>query len=48
LPSWHSRFIALDGIEYLWPAVVAVLTAEGITEIPILGWFIQRRLNRIA
>lgn len=48
LPSWHSRFIALDGIEYLWPAVVAVLTAEGITEIPILGWFIKRRLNRIA
>lgn len=47
LPSWHSRFIALDGIEYLWPAVVAVLTAEGITEIPILGWFIQQRLNKV-
>lgn len=36
-PEWVPRYAAVDAPEHLVPTVIAILKAEGVTEIPVLG-----------
>jgi lysylphosphatidylglycerol synthetase-like protein (DUF2156 family) len=36
-PEWFPRYVAVDGPEYLLPAAIAWLRAEGISELSPLN-----------
>ena len=36
-PEWVPRYAAVDAPEYLVPTLLAILKAEGVSEIPVLG-----------
>jgi lysyl-tRNA synthetase class 2 len=36
-PTWVPRFLCMDGTEYLVPVIFAIVEAEGLFEVPILG-----------
>ena len=36
-PEWVPRYAAVDAPEYMLPTVLAILQAEGVSEIPLVG-----------
>jgi lysyl-tRNA synthetase class 2 len=40
-PSWHRRYAVYDAPEHFVAALTAVMRAEAVTELPIVGRFLQ-------
>ena len=47
-PDWLPRYIVYDSAEHLVPAVVAILRAESLTEVPVIGRVLVRSRRRAA
>ena len=47
-PSWLPRYICFDSAENFLPAVVQILRAEAITEIPVVGRFLRQDDERLS
>ncbi|HML01438.1 MAG TPA: phosphatidylglycerol lysyltransferase domain-containing protein, partial [Acidimicrobiales bacterium] len=45
-PDWLPRYIVYDGAEHLVPAVVAIMRAESLTEMPVIGRVLVRSKRR--
>ncbi|HMK63634.1 MAG TPA: phosphatidylglycerol lysyltransferase domain-containing protein, partial [Acidimicrobiales bacterium] len=47
-PRWLPRYIVYDSAEHLVPAVVAILRAESLSEVPVIGRVLVRSKRRAA
>ncbi|HXW32540.1 MAG TPA: phosphatidylglycerol lysyltransferase domain-containing protein, partial [Acidimicrobiales bacterium] len=45
-PEWIPRYVVFDTAEHLLPVVMAILRAESIWEVPVLGRFIAASTGR--
>lgn len=41
-PNWLPRYVVYDGAEHLVPAVLAILRAESLAEVPVIGRVLAR------
>ena len=46
-PSWIPRYIVYDSAEHLVPAVLAILRAESLWEVPVIGKMLGAAERRI-
>ena len=43
-PIWQPRYVALDGVEHTVTAAIAMASAEGLWELPLIGrWLRPKR-----
>jgi lysylphosphatidylglycerol synthetase-like protein (DUF2156 family) len=47
-PDWLPRYVVYDGAEHLVPAVLAILRAESLAEVPVIGRVLVRSQRRAA
>lgn len=47
-PDWLPRYVVYDAAEHLVPAVLAILRAESLAEVPVIGRVIVRSQRRAA
>jgi lysylphosphatidylglycerol synthetase-like protein (DUF2156 family) len=47
-PNWLPRYVVYDGAEHLVPAVLAILRAESLAEVPVIGRVLVRSQRRSA
>ncbi len=47
-PDWLPRYVVYDGAEHLVPAVLAILRAESLAEVPVIGRVLVRSKRRPA
>ncbi|HZU81077.1 MAG TPA: phosphatidylglycerol lysyltransferase domain-containing protein, partial [Acidimicrobiales bacterium] len=47
-PDWLPRYVVYDTAEHLVPAVLAILRAESLTEVPVIGRVLVRAQRRAA
>ena len=45
-PEWLPRYVVFDTAEHLVPVIMAILRAESIWEVPVLGRFIAASTGR--
>ena len=43
-PAWHRRYAVYDAPEHFMSALTAVARAEAVTELPLVGRFLQPAL----
>ena len=47
-PDWLPRYVVYDGAEHLVPALLAILRAESLAEVPVIGRVLVRSQRRAA
>jgi hypothetical protein len=47
-PDWLPRYVVYDAAEHLVPAVLAILRAEALAEVPVIGRVLVRGRRREA
>ncbi len=47
-PDWLPRYVVYDGAEHLVPSVLAILRAESLAEVPVIGRVLVRSQRRAA
>jgi lysylphosphatidylglycerol synthetase-like protein (DUF2156 family) len=47
-PDWLPRYVVYDAAEHLVPAVLAILRAESLAEVPVIGRVLVRSQRRAA
>ena len=47
-PDWLPRYIVYDAAEHLAPAVLAIMRAESLAEVPVIGRVLVRSQRRAA
>ena len=45
-PEWLPRYVVYDAAEHLVPVVVAILRAESLSEVPVIGRMIAASERR--
>jgi lysyl-tRNA synthetase class 2 len=45
-PKWIPRYVVFDTVEQFAPAVLTILRAESLTEVPVIGKFFEQSAQR--
>jgi lysyl-tRNA synthetase class 2 len=45
-PDWLPRYVVYDAAEHMVPAILAILRAESLAEVPVIGRVLVRSQRR--